>query len=562
MPGPGWLLLVHALPPKPLYLRAKIRGRLAKVGALALKNSVYVLPRTDDALEDFQWIAEEARAGGGQAFVAEADFLSGIDVRELIKRFRKEAEEMLRKRKSQPGKRGARTVRRPDLTGRVWVTRRGVKIDRIASAWLVRRFLDPKARFRFVDPQKDAPRAGELRFDMVGGDFTHEGDRCTFESLIARAGVADPALAPIAEIVHDVDLKDGKFGRPDAAGIKQLLEGLIAATSRRRGAPRAGFRPLRRPPRVVSRERPPEIPREDGEEVRRGLLVSNSTLHGRGYLDHAEREIQETLEGVRTVLFVPYALQDRDAYAAKARARSSPWVSRSTSLHEAPDPAKAVRKADAFFIGGGNTFRLLNELYTGTLLADPGARGGGHSLHRLERGLERRRPDDQDDEGHAHRPAALLRLARPGRSRSVRTTRTPTRLDAHGRDAGRADPAVPRGERAPVAGLREAAFCEWRTPSFSSARPVPGSSDGARRRSRRCRSRHLVSPQPVSAGADALTLVRRDVALLSIWTTASKPSRTRSGSTEAGRDAARRAGLPGGRRISRQGRDPGRVFRA
>jgi hypothetical protein len=161
-----WLLLVHSLPPKPLYLRAKIRQRLAKVGALALKNSVYVLPRNDDTLEDFQWIAQEARAGGGKAFVAEAEFLDGIDSRSLLARFRKEAEEMLRKMKSAPGKRGVRAVRpsgrRPDLTGRVWVTRRGVKIDRIASAWLVRRFIDPAARFRFVDPQKDAPRPGEL----------------------------------------------------------------------------------------------------------------------------------------------------------------------------------------------------------------------------------------------------------------------------------------------------------------------------------------------------------------------------------------------------------------
>jgi len=233
MPESRWLLLVHALPPKPLYLRAKIRQRLTKVGALALKNSVYVLPRTDDALEDFQWIAQEARAGGGQAFVAEAEFLSGVDGRKLIARFRKEAEEMLRKLKNPPGKRGARFVRRPsgrrpDLTGRVWVTRRGVKIDRIASAWLVRRFIDPKARFRFVDPQKAAPRPGELRFDMVGGDFTHEGDRCTFENLLRKTGVDDAALSPIAEIVHDLDLKDGKYGWPDAAGVKQLIEGLIA----------------------------------------------------------------------------------------------------------------------------------------------------------------------------------------------------------------------------------------------------------------------------------------------------------------------------------------------
>lgn len=246
MPEARWLLLIHSLPPKPLYLRAKIRQRLVKVGALALKNSVYVLPRNDDTLEDFQWIAQEARAGGGKAFVAEAEFLDGIDSRCLIARFRKEAEEMLRKVKSAPGKRGASAVRlpsgrRPDLTKRVWVTRRGVKIDRIASAWLVRRFIDPAARFRFVDPQKDARRPGELRFDMVGGDFTHEGDRCTFETLRFRAGVSDAALQAIAEIVHDVDLKDGKYGRADAAGVKQLVEGLIATHATDEGRLERGF---------------------------------------------------------------------------------------------------------------------------------------------------------------------------------------------------------------------------------------------------------------------------------------------------------------------------------
>jgi hypothetical protein len=231
-PEVRWLLLVHSLPPKPLYLRAKIRQRLAKVGALALKNSVYVLPRTDDALEDLQWIAQEARAGGGEAFIAGAEFLEGVDGRELVARFRREGA-MIRKTEGRSraakSKSPPRPKGRPDLLGRVWVTRRGVKIDRIASAWLVRRFIDPRARFRFVDPANDVKRPGELRFDMVGGDFTHEGDRCTFETLRHRAGVEDAALSPIAEIVHDVDLKDDKYGRPEAAGVKQLVEGLIAA---------------------------------------------------------------------------------------------------------------------------------------------------------------------------------------------------------------------------------------------------------------------------------------------------------------------------------------------
>ena len=115
------------------------------------------------------------------------------------------------------------------LRGRVWVTRRGVKVDRIASAWFVRRFVDAGARFRFVDPESAVPRAGELRFDMTGGDFTHEGDLCTFEVLLARAGPKDAALAAVAEIVHDIDLKDSKFSRPETAGVRQLVEGIVAA---------------------------------------------------------------------------------------------------------------------------------------------------------------------------------------------------------------------------------------------------------------------------------------------------------------------------------------------
>jgi hypothetical protein len=116
-----------------------------------------------------------------------------------------------------------------DLMGRSWVTRRGIQVDRIASAWLIRRFIDPNARLRFVDPQTEAIRPGELRFDMAGGEFSHEGDRCTFETLLARSGVRDATLARVAEIVHEIDIKDGKFGRPEARGVEQVLLGIQAA---------------------------------------------------------------------------------------------------------------------------------------------------------------------------------------------------------------------------------------------------------------------------------------------------------------------------------------------
>jgi hypothetical protein len=277
--APHWYLLIHQLPPEPLYLRAKIRQRIARVGAVALKNAVYVLPRREECLEDFQWIVEEAVAGGGEAYVCGAEFLEGKTEQALVEQFRaerdadyealvREIRDWKREKDTELPLRAARArkrleeihridffdaprrkeaekrvaeldaaSRRPhrrtapggsSLVNRTWVTRRGIHIDRIASAWLIRRFVDPRARFRFVDP-KEPPRKGEVRFDMVGGDFSHEGDRCTFETLIARTGLTDRALTEVAEIVHDIDLKDDKFGRSEAPGIERLITGLALA---------------------------------------------------------------------------------------------------------------------------------------------------------------------------------------------------------------------------------------------------------------------------------------------------------------------------------------------
>jgi hypothetical protein len=290
--APRWYLLIHQLPPEPLYLRAKIRQRLTKVGAVALKNAVYVLPRLEDCLEDFEWIAQEAIAGGGEAYVCEADFQESGTNTALVERFRQDRDaqyatlaESIRQWNCKAKRRGGanpleedlparrararkrldeiahvdffrakgrdeverllealerriesgqasgrlRKSRVPELSNRTWVTRRGIKVDRIASAWLVRRFLDARARFRFIDPKQETANPGEITFDMIGGDFTHEADRCTFETLRGRAGIKDPALGPVAEIVHEIDLKDGKFGRPETRGIERLLTGIFNA---------------------------------------------------------------------------------------------------------------------------------------------------------------------------------------------------------------------------------------------------------------------------------------------------------------------------------------------
>jgi hypothetical protein len=147
---------------------------------------------------------------------------------------RKEAEAMMRaldRRLVPSAGRPAGRVRRSqtDLVGRAWVTRKDPRVDRLASAWLIRRFVDPGARFRFIDPQRETRRAGEIGFDMLGGEYTHEADQCTFEVLVSRLGIDDAAVRQLAEVVHDIDLKDGKYGRPEAPGVQQLVQGLVRA---------------------------------------------------------------------------------------------------------------------------------------------------------------------------------------------------------------------------------------------------------------------------------------------------------------------------------------------
>jgi len=117
-----------------------------------------------------------------------------------------------------------------NLKGRIWVTRQGVHIDRIACAWLIRRFIDEHARFKFVLPRNYVPEQNELRFDMFDAEFTHEGDNCSFEVLMAHSGLNDAALQSIAEIVHEIDLKDEKFGREETAGVRALINGICVDT--------------------------------------------------------------------------------------------------------------------------------------------------------------------------------------------------------------------------------------------------------------------------------------------------------------------------------------------
>ena len=289
-----WLLLVHAIPPKPDYLRVKVGRRLARVGAIPVKNSVYVLPRTDEALEDFNWILREVSAGGGECTICEATFVAGLSDERVIALFRQARDadyaeitaeasalrdavgvapidpagrthinaeiDKLRRRcgeisaidyfdaeggpmaesairaaesallKATGGATAAEsTAPRDAVRSRTWVTRRGVKVDRISSAWLIRRFIDPEAQFRFVTPEGYRAEPEEIRFDMFEAEFTHEGARCTFETLVHRFALDDPALTALGEIVHDIDFKERVFDRVETAGVARLIDGLTLA---------------------------------------------------------------------------------------------------------------------------------------------------------------------------------------------------------------------------------------------------------------------------------------------------------------------------------------------
>jgi hypothetical protein len=197
----------------------KLRRRLQRLGAAPIKSTVYVLPATEESYEDFTWLVREIEADGGSAVLCEASFIDGITDEEV--------EAMLNAHAADATSEQATSAPDRVAPGRTWVTREGVHIDRIASAWLIRRFIDPKATFKFVPSRGYAPRAGELRFDMFKAEYTHEGDRCTFQTLLARFGLRDRALVALGEIVHDIDCKDERFGRPETRGVATLVRGIV-----------------------------------------------------------------------------------------------------------------------------------------------------------------------------------------------------------------------------------------------------------------------------------------------------------------------------------------------
>lgn len=278
-----WLLLLLSLPPRPSSLRVRAWRRLKALGAVALKSGAYLLPFSPDHYEQFQWLAQEVQKDRGEATLLKVDRVENMKQPEIVRlfhearnadyasltdRYRKlgsakrprAAEELARLARElnrladidffeAPGRQQALRAReaaerrvtglpradaRPAgrldleaLQGRRWATRPRPHVDRIASAWLIKRFLDPAAEFVFA--AADELPADAIPFDMAGVEFGHQGDHCTFETLLHRSGLRDRRLAAIAEIVHEADIRDGKFQREEARGLDLVLRGLLAA---------------------------------------------------------------------------------------------------------------------------------------------------------------------------------------------------------------------------------------------------------------------------------------------------------------------------------------------
>jgi hypothetical protein len=225
-----WLVFVHQLPAHPSNGRVKIWRRLQQVGAVALKNAVHVLPDSAQSLEDFEWLREEVVALGGEASIFTVSSMSPVDERYIVGEL-KEKKTMQDKQSPSPKSRAASPVPKLDpaaYRNRVWVTRPRPGVDRFASAWLIRRFIDRDATFVFAAAPDRYPDA--VPFDMYhAGGFKHDGDLCTFEVLQDRFGIREGAVKRIAEFVHDIDLKEDLYKSPHTATVASLVEGLRAS---------------------------------------------------------------------------------------------------------------------------------------------------------------------------------------------------------------------------------------------------------------------------------------------------------------------------------------------
>jgi hypothetical protein len=273
----SWLLLLFSLPTKRKTERVAVWRRLKKLGAVQITTSTYLLPDEAPQYEQFQWLAKQIRDYGGDSTLVRAREIEGLDRDEIVSLFNSardkeyvDLRKALQRLVSRKGKRdsdaaagdlerltkhfrelrqidffdSARghevamllrraegparmqklpTLERKNYHGKKWLTRPRPEIDRVGSAWLISKFIDPKARFVFAASSESIPDA--IPFDMLDAEFSHHGPNCTFETLTKRFGIADKAIAKIGEMIHDADLEDAKFQRTECIGIDRVLKG-------------------------------------------------------------------------------------------------------------------------------------------------------------------------------------------------------------------------------------------------------------------------------------------------------------------------------------------------
>ncbi len=270
-----WLLLVFSLPRKGASLRVAVWRKLQRYGTLPLGNSGYLLPNNSGNREKFEWLATTIRGAHGEASVVEVQSIDNFSSSQLMKRFsdarshdyrellkvlnnparasKKSSAHIARLRQrfqeivyidffgspireqvertlaamQEPQFKSAPPeldkVSRSAYRGRKWVTRSRPGVDRVMSAWLIRKFIDPKPRFVF-STEEDKP-AGAVPFDMYEGGFGHCGEDCTFETLTKAFRIRDRRVSVMGQIVHDADLFDEKFGRKEGFGVDEVMKG-------------------------------------------------------------------------------------------------------------------------------------------------------------------------------------------------------------------------------------------------------------------------------------------------------------------------------------------------
>jgi len=270
-----WLLLTFTLPVRRASQRVEVWRNLQRYGSIPLGNSGYLLPNSPINRERFEWLAQAIRKYAGEASIVSILSIDNLSTPQLVTRFtearardyqelirelqkmstviphkrasgrlnrlrgrfreiveidffssplRKRVEDLLANADApHAAKERGTKVRPTDYVGRLWVTRPRPGIDRSASAWLIRKFIDKKARFTFAQEGEVPPDA--VPFDMFQGGFGHRGEDCTFETLRKEFRIRNAGVTAVGEMVHDADLGDGKFGRKEAFGVDEVLKG-------------------------------------------------------------------------------------------------------------------------------------------------------------------------------------------------------------------------------------------------------------------------------------------------------------------------------------------------